>query len=267
MSSVTTAGRSFEATGVPSATVTAVPVYRPQKTDITEAITTESSTISGASSIPTTTLLTLEDAYKSSERKGIGQQVKERKRPSGISGTQTTSAFTTAAASTGRPLRVEQQQRNTSRKLYGTDQVTALGSDLQSVSSATESTASTGKPVVFSPQATLSSVSSSFSSSSSTSELLKLSTTSTASPPTMVTKVVKTVRVRQRMRPGSGSGFGGTVRRFPGRVRVLQRPVSQEYIKSFPEFAAPEGEGLPKEEEEEVKNALIDLKKIPDRGK
>ena len=276
ISPVPTAGRSFEATGLPSATVTAVPVYRPQKTDATEASTTESAstTISGGPTLQTTTLLTLEDIYKNSERKEIGQEgvvvagAKERKRPQGISG----SAF--SSASTGRPLRGEQQQRNASRKLYGTDEVTALGSDLQSVSAVStfESTFSTtgaeSPPVTFSPRATSSSVSSSFSSSySSTSELQRLSTTTTASPPTMVTKVVKTVRVRQRMRPGSASGFGGPVRRFPGRVRVIQRPVSQEYIKSFPEFATPEGEALPKEEEEEVKNALIDLKKIPDRGK
>ena len=95
----------------------------------------------------------------------------------------------------------------------------------------------------------------------------------------MVMKVIKTVRVKQRMQPGSGilsapgsatDAFGKARRnRFPGRVRVVQRPVkrqrpeeAEQAEKTSPESALPEGESLGKEEEAEVKNALIDLKKI-----
>lgn len=90
-----------------------------------------------------------------------------------------------------------------------------------------------------------------------------IATTTTTPSANTSTKIVKTVRVRQRMRPGDGK-FNGTIRnRFngPGRIRVVQRPVTPDYIKHFPEFATQESDKLAKEEEEEVKNALIELKR------
>jgi hypothetical protein len=84
------------------------------------------------------------------------------------------------------------------------------------------------------------------------------SMSTTPSPGSTSTKIVKTVRVRQRMRPGSF----GMKNRFNGtRVRVVHRPANSDYVKHFPEFASPDSEKLGKEEEEEVKNALIELKR------
>lgn len=73
------------------------------------------------------------------------------------------------------------------------------------------------------------------------------------------TKIIKTVRVRQRMRPSFSGGRG----RFNGtsRVRVVHRPALPDYLKNFPELVTPESEKLGKLEEEEVKNALIELKR------
>lgn len=99
-----------------------------------------------------------------------------------------------------------------------------------------------------------------------------VSTTATAAGRNISTKIVKTVRVRQRMRPGSTASNSGN--RFYGggsnigvagstkRVKIIQRPASEEYLKNFPEYALPEGDTLGEEEAKEVKNALIDLKKI-----
>jgi hypothetical protein len=96
-------------------------------------------------------------------------------------------------------------------------------------------------------------------------------TTTPSSSQNTSTKIVKTVRVRQRMRPGGsgGGGFHGAIRnRFnggggngSGRIRVVHRPVTPEYVKHFPEFATTHSDKLAKEEEEEVKNALIELKR------
>lgn len=93
------------------------------------------------------------------------------------------------------------------------------------------------------------------------------STTALPLPASTSTKIVKTVRVRQRMRSGSFNGPLRTRFHGPGRVRVVQRPANQEYIRHFPEFATQEGDKLAKEEEQEVKNALIELKKSTESGK
>jgi hypothetical protein len=63
---------------------------------------------------------------------------------------------------------------------------------------------------------------------------------------------------------GGGAGTGPVRARGSGlsRIRVIQRPASQEYFKNFPEYAAPEGDTLGEEEQKEVKNALIEIKKI-----
>lgn len=90
--------------------------------------------------------------------------------------------------------------------------------------------------------------------------------------PSTSTKIVKTVRVRHRMKSGSprtasgNTGSSSLIRnkfRGPGRIRVVQRPVSSDdYMKNFPEFAAPEGESsLNEDETEQVKKALIELKR------
>lgn len=88
----------------------------------------------------------------------------------------------------------------------------------------------------------------------------------TSSPQSTSTKIVKTVRVRQRMRPGSF----GVKNRFNGngttRVRVVHRPAVPEYIRHFPELVTGENEKLGKHEEEEIKNALIELQRT-DRAK
>ena len=97
------------------------------------------------------------------------------------------------------------------------------------------------------------------------------STTTPSSSSNMTTKIVKTVRVRQRMRAGSPFGGSGVFRTrlaaatgqgMPSRIKVVQRPASQDYVKTFPEYAAPEGDMLPDEEQTEVKNALIEIKKV-----
>lgn len=93
------------------------------------------------------------------------------------------------------------------------------------------------------------------------------STTAVPLPASTSTKIVKTVRVRQRMRSGSLNGPLRTRFHGSGRVRVVHRPANQEYIRHFPEFATQEGDKLAKEEEQEVKNALIELKKSPDSVK
>ncbi|CAG7820928.1 unnamed protein product [Allacma fusca] len=248
-------------TGTPSS-ATVVPVYRPS----TIEPFTGSSLRTTAGIIPTPTnshvpfnhLLTLEDIYKNSETK----QVEENRETIGTSTEQSTSFSVSvdthlSSSSVSSPAFGE-KERTSPRKLYSPDEVAALGSDLQAQSILVSSTPRSS-PDTFGSKTTR------FSTTSEP-DLVKLNTTTSTSSPTMVTstKVVKTVRVRQRMRPG-GSGFTGPIRsRFThgGRVRIVQRPVTQEYIKNFPEFAAPEGESLGKEEEEEVKNALIDLKKI-----
>ncbi|CAL8116052.1 unnamed protein product [Orchesella dallaii] len=90
------------------------------------------------------------------------------------------------------------------------------------------------------------------------------STTTLPSPANTSTKIVKTVRVRQRMRSGSFNGPLRTRFHGSGRVRVVHRPANQEYIRHFPEFASQDGDRLAKDEEQEVKNALIELKKSTD---
>jgi len=96
------------------------------------------------------------------------------------------------------------------------------------------------------------------------------SSTPSSSSGNTSTKIVKTVRVRQRMRGGSGSsssGFHGAIRnRFNGasgggRIRVVHRPVTPDYVKVFPELSSSHTDKLAKDEEEEVKKALIELKR------
>lgn len=118
----------------------------------------------------------------------------------------------------------------------------------------------TSVPVISDTEA-ITTTTSALGPSTSTSDSSPTSTTAVPSPASTSTKIVKTVRVRQRMRSGS---FNGPLRtRFHGgnRVRVVHRPANQEYIRHFPEFATHEGDKLAKEEEQEVKNALIELKK------
>lgn len=112
-----------------------------------------------------------------------------------------------------------------------------------------EKTSTTG--IVFSPQ------------------IIPTSSPTIEAPGPTSTKIIKTVRVRQRMRPGAVPGYTSRssqlrskVSGVSSRVRVMSRTSAAEYMKKHSEVALPEGETLEPSEEKEVKDALIEIKKI-----
>jgi len=83
------------------------------------------------------------------------------------------------------------------------------------------------------------------------------------------TKIIKTVRVRQRMRPANVPGYmssSGQLRsRVSGgtsKVRIMTRTSAADYVRSHPEGAIPEGETLGEDDAKEVKNAHIEIKRV-----